>query len=289
MPAQPFWAGYQPGFRATDLPVGTPEFFEAVARYRYSSDPAIPELARFADWADRDVLELGCGIGTDGVSFARHGARYTGVDLSDRAVSLARLQFQQAGLPGRILRASVTELPIEAESQDLVYSCGVIHHLEDTQAAVDEMFRVLRPGGRAIVMVYHRDSLNYWLTIMLIRRTLALGLLVPGFSALARRLTGERPEVLEGHRELLRSHGLRYLTNRQLFLSNNTDGPGNPLSKVYSRGEATRMFARFSQAWTEVRFLNARIYPSGPWFAATRLGRRLARRHGWHLWVEAVR
>jgi SAM-dependent methyltransferase len=109
---QGFWTEYQPGFRFTDEPVGTPEFFLAVERHRYSLEPAIPQKARFGDWAGRDALEAGCGIATDGINFARHGANYTDVDFSDSAVSLAQRRFELEGLPGRIAQASVTELPV---------------------------------------------------------------------------------------------------------------------------------------------------------------------------------
>ena len=286
---QQFWTEHQPGFRFTSEPIGTEEFFTAVERHRYSLEPHIPQKARFGEWFGKDVLEAGCGIATDGINFARHGARYTGVDFSDSAVELAQRRFALEGVPGQIIQGSVTELPVPDESQDLVYSNGVIHHIPDTQRAIDEMHRVLRPGGRAVVMIYHRASLNYHVTIMLIRRALTLALMVPGVATLVARAAHEDPSVTEGHRRLLREHGLRYLSDRQLFLSNNTDGPGNPLSKVTSGAEAQRMFGRFSQVQTDTRYLNLRLYPGGQRFAATPLARRLERRYGWHLWIEAIR
>lgn len=284
-----FWAENQPGFRFTDLPVGSAEFFAAVEVHRYALEPAIKELVRFPLQAGRDVLEAGCGIATDGVNFARAGARYLGVDLSPSAVSLARRRFELEKLPGRIEEASITELPVTAASQDLVYSSGVIHHIPDTEHAVAEMHRVLRPGGRALVMIYHRDSLNYFVNIMGIRRALAAALLLPGFARLVARLTGEDEAILEGHRGLLEQHGMRYLTDRPMFLSNNTDGPGNPLSKVYSRADARHLFRDFSTVRTAVRYLNLRVYPGGERMASTRIARRLERRVGWHLWIDAVR
>ena len=164
---------------------------------------------------------------------------------------------------------------------------GVIHHLPETRRVVDEMHRVLRPGGTAIVMVYHRDSLNFYFSIMVLRRLLAATLLVPGADRALSKLTGEPVDVLRGHRELLAEHGLRYLADPRLFLSNNTDGPGNPLSKVYTRRSARALFGRFDEVETAVRFLNLRAYPAGERLGATRLARRLGDRLGWHLWVVA--
>ena len=77
-----FWTAYQPGFRVSDAPLASPEFFAEVEADRYSLEPAIEELARFESWANRDVLEAGCGIASDGMRFVRAGARYTGLDFS---------------------------------------------------------------------------------------------------------------------------------------------------------------------------------------------------------------
>jgi ubiquinone/menaquinone biosynthesis C-methylase UbiE len=281
-----FWTEYQPGFRVAD-PLGAADFYETVEGERYLLEPDILEMANFAAWRDRDVLEAGCGIATDAVQFARSGARYTGIDFSPTAVSHAETRFRAEGLNGKLVQGSILELPFAAESFDLVYSMGVIHHVPETERAVSEFYRVLRPGGRAIVMVYHRDSFNYRFTIMALRRALALLLVVPGADRLLGRVTGEAPDVLLGHRALLQQHGLSYLKDRQLFLNNNTDGPGNPLSKVYSRAQARELFAQFDEVRTAVRFLHLRSYPGGQRLARTELAQRLGRRWGWHLWVDA--
>jgi SAM-dependent methyltransferase len=284
-----FWTKYQPGFRATPAEVGTERFFREVEQDRYALEPHIPEVVRFADWRDRDVLDAGCGIGTDAAQFARAGARYTGLDFSPTALDLARRRFELAALEGAFVQGSVTELPFGDRSFDLVYSNGVIHHVPETERAVREFHRVLRPGGTALVMVYHRSSFNYRFTILVLRRSLAGLLLVPGASAAISTLTRESPELLEGHRRLLAAHGLRYLRDPQLFLSHNTDGPGNPLSKVFTRADARRLFDGFADVRTTVRYLNLRSYPGGRRLARTRLARRLQRRWGWHLWARAIR
>src|SRR4051812_3827885 len=202
-----FWHEYQPGFRFTDAPVGDPQFFADVEAHRYALEPHIPDIVQFERWAGRDVLEAGCGIATDGARFARAGARYTGLDGSETAVSLARHRFASEGLAGDIVAGPITALPFADSSFDLVFSHGVVHHIEDTQKAIDEFHRVLRPGGTALVMVYHRASLNYWVTIMGLRRTLAALLVLPGAPRAIGRLTGEPLDVLEGQRRLLREHG----------------------------------------------------------------------------------
>ena len=283
-----FWTSYQPGFRVTRAEVGTEAFFREVERERYALEPHIPEIVRFADWRGRDVLEAGCGIGTDAAQFARAGATYTGIDFSRTALDLARRRFEIDDLAGTFLQESVTDLPFSDGSFDLVYSNGVIHHIPGTEQAVREFRRVLRPGGTALVMVYHRDSFNYRFTILVLRRSLVAVLALPGAVRAVSALTREAPDVLDGHRRLLAEHGLRYLRDRQLFLSHNTDGPGNPLSKVYTRADLRRLFSEFADVRTAVRFLNLRIYPGGGRLAASPPARRLERRWGWQLYVRAT-
>ncbi len=284
-----FWTEYQPGMRSTDADPGSPEYFAEIDKYRYTLEPAIAELVGFERWTARDVLEVGCGMATDGARFVRNGARYTGVDFSPKALEFAQRRFELEGGQAQLLQASATDLPFADETFDLVYSNGVIHHLPETRRAVEEFHRVLRPGGTAIVMVYHRGSFNYFVSIMLLRRALAALLLVPGAVAVAAAVTGERRDVLDGQRALLRTHGVRYLADRKLFLSHNTDGPGNPLSKVYSRRTGAALFEPFGTVQTHVRFLNLRAYPAGEQLESLRAVRRLGRRYGWHLWLRATK
>jgi hypothetical protein len=122
---------------------------------------------------------------------------------------------------------------------------------------------------------------------MVLRRVLAGLLLVPGADRALSKLTGEQLDVLQGHKDLLRDHGVRYLTDWKLFLAHNTDGPGNPLSKVYSRRTGSHLFRAFDRVETEVRFLNLRAYPGGERLSAHPVAERLGRRWGWHLWIRA--
>ncbi len=255
-----FWTTYQPGFRFSEKEPGTPEFFSEVERHRYELEPHIRKIVDFPRWAGSRVLEVGCGVATDGLQFARARAKYTGLDSSERALDLARRRFEFEDAAGEFVAGSATNLPFDDETFDLVYSHGVLHHIPETRKAVAEMHRVLKPSGTALVMLYHRRSLNYYVNIL---------------------------AAIAGHRALLRAHGLRYLLDRSLFLSNNTDGPGNPLSKVYSRDEALTLFEPFASVNTTVRFLNLRVYPAGDRLARTRIATALERRVGWHLYVRA--
>lgn len=285
-----FWTKYQPGFRFAAATPGSKEFFEEVTAQRYALEPHIPDVVGFEQWSGGKVLEAGCGMATDGARFAASGADYTGLDFSPTALDLGRRRFAVDGLTGRFVAGSVTRLPFADETFDLVFSHGVIHHVDDTAGAVREFRRVLKPGGTVLVMLYHRHSLNYYVTIMALRRALVGLMMLPTASKAVARITGEPEDVLTGHRELLERHGARYILDRGLFLSHNTDGPGNPLSKVYSGDEARELFApSFPDVDVDVRYLHLRLYPGGPRLAATALGRMLERRIGWHLYVRGRR
>src|ERR671913_989818 len=165
-----FWQANPCGTKFTDAVMGSREFYERVAEHRYATEWHIPSAASFGRARGLKVLEIGCGLGTDGAEFARAGAVYTGVDLTDAAVSLARRNFEQQELPGEFRTADAENLDFADATFDLVYSHGVLHHTPDTVRAVREVHRVLRPGGRAVVMLYHRDSYNYRVNIRMLRR-----------------------------------------------------------------------------------------------------------------------
>lgn len=141
----------------------TLNWYTEVETYRYGTyAPWMPEVMEFAKHADHDVLEIGAGLGTDLSQFARHGARVTDLDLSSGHLEHAKRNFALRKLDGRFVHHDAEELPFEDASFDVVYSNGVIHHTPNTQQVVNEIFRVLRPGGRAILMVYAENSLHYW-------------------------------------------------------------------------------------------------------------------------------
>jgi ubiquinone/menaquinone biosynthesis C-methylase UbiE len=281
-----FWQAHPCGTKFTEAEEGSRGFFEAVEEQRYRTEWHIPEAAGFDKAKGLRVLEIGCGLGTDGAGFARAGAVYTGVDLTEAATSLARRRFELEGLAGEFRVADAEALEFADESFDLVYSHGVLHHTPDTAAAVREIHRVLAPGGRAVVMLYHRDSYNYRVNIGVLRRFGARLLRTEAGVRVAHRLTGEPVESLREHATRLREDAGQYLSAGE-FLSRNTDGAGNPLTRVYSRREARELFRDFPQVDFAVHFLNKRWLPVvGPLLSRASEA-RLASRWGWHLWIYA--
>lgn len=281
-----FWQANPCGTRFAEGEIGTREFFNAVERHRYQSEWHIPGAVNFPRWRDSDVLEVGCGVGTDAINFARRGARYTGVDLTEASIELVRRRFELEGLPANLRVADAEELPFADDSFDLVYSHGVLHHTPDTQRAIDEVHRVLKPGGAALVMLYHKNSYNYRVNIMTLRR---IGIRMLGFDwgpGLVHKMTGEDESRLRELQRIYRRDGRRLLSSEE-FLNQNTDGAGNPLARAYTRREALTMFKGFREVRTELHFLNKRWIPLIGRAIPRALERVLARLMGWHLWIIA--
>ncbi|MCA1584413.1 MAG: class I SAM-dependent methyltransferase [Acidobacteria bacterium] len=148
----------------TRHPVGSREFFDDLDDYRFEKLHYLPRLVNFSGFHGRRLLEVGCGIGTDLVRFARGGALVTGVDLSATAIELARQNFSLHGLCAEELKVDNGEQLSYADSSfDVVYAHGVMQYTNDAARLVRECYRVLTPGGHGIFMAYNRIS---WLGAM---------------------------------------------------------------------------------------------------------------------------
>lgn len=239
--------------------VGTREFFDAVEQHRYSEyAPWMSQLMGFDQFAGSRLLEIGCGMGTDLLQFARGGSRVTGVDLTPRSIELSRKHLELYGQHGDFAIADCERLPFTEESFDVVYSNGVLHHTPDTSGAVREIHRVLKQGGQARVMLYHRGSLAYWAQVVL------------------------RYGILRG--EFLRGKSPADIMSRQVEFN---EGGGCPLVKVYSRRETRELFSIFREVKIhteqltrpELYFLG-RVIPEN-------LFRRMRQNIGWNLIISA--
>ena len=167
-----YWNARIHDLEMTDKPVGTLEFFDDLDDYRFDKLSYLPKVVDFAGFRGQRLVEVGCGIGTDLVRFARGGARVAGVDLSETAVRMARQNMALHGFPADVfLLADGAALPFPDASADVVYAHGVLQYSADPHGIVAEARRVLRPGGTAIFMVYNRVS---WL--MALSKVMKVGL-----------------------------------------------------------------------------------------------------------------
>jgi ubiquinone/menaquinone biosynthesis C-methylase UbiE len=206
-----YWNAQPCGTQFTELPPGTKEFFDEVERFRYATQPFMERLCGFKKYRGKKLLEIGCGLGTDSLQFARNGAIVTGIDLTEEGPRLAKQRFDMEGLRGEFLAADAENLPFADNTFDVVFSFGVLHHTPDTQKAVNEVYRVLKPGGEIVIMLYHKHSLHTWIG-------------TPLFF-----LTGLANGKIRGYNDWVRVY----------------DGTSNPLGKAYSRSDARKLFSKF--------------------------------------------
>lgn len=159
---QRYWDARPCNVRHSPKPVGSREYFDEVEARKYRVEPHIPAFAKFERWRGLRVLEVGCGIATDTVNFARAGAHVTAVDLSAESLGIARERARVMGVSEQIefLQANAEELSsaLPDRQYDLVYSFGVIHHTPRPDRALAQMRGLIAPGGTLRLMVYHRRS-----------------------------------------------------------------------------------------------------------------------------------
>lgn len=142
------------------------------SKVRYNLEPFIIDFAKFDEYKGKKVLEIGVGLGADHQKFAEAGAILTGIDLTKRAIEHTTQRFKVFGLNSDLKVGDAENLPFEDNSFDLVYSWGVLHHSPDTPKCINEVFRLLKPGGEAKIMIYHKQSfVGYmlWLRYALLR------------------------------------------------------------------------------------------------------------------------
>ena len=183
--------------------------YDAQARMRYELEPYITEFADFEHAGGKRVLEIGVGLGADHQRFSEAGAELYGIDLTERAVEHTAQRLAAFGLSSRLSVGDAERLDFPDEYVDRIYSWGVLHHSPDTARAVQEVWRVLKPGGLASVMIYHKWSLvgfMLWVRYALLRLRPWLPL----------------ADIYAGHLE-------------------------SPGTKAYSVSEARRLFSRFTE------------------------------------------
>jgi len=211
------------------------KFFEKVEkRFRRHSPerqkPGTPILSNFIDYQTirgEKILDIACGTGFLTVEFARQGCEATAIDLTEYAVEATQKNLQLRGLNGTVLKMDAQQLEFPDNTFSFVSAHGCLMHMPDTERAIAEIRRVLKPGGGVYAWMYNKGW-YYWFNIIILRGILLGGFLRHGFSSLA-------------------------LTSRY------TDGihmEGNPHTKFYSAQEIKKMFsdAGFSYVKTEVLY-----------------------------------
>ncbi|MBT3221017.1 MAG: class I SAM-dependent methyltransferase [Proteobacteria bacterium] len=246
------------------------DFFKRYDEYRYRWEHHIPRCLDELNLAGKRVLEIGLGQGADSELLIRRGASWTGVDLTSESVKRVRIRLEVRRLPfDDIVKGSVLNLPFADSQFDLVFSHGVLHHVPNILRAQEEIHRVLKPNGELVVMLYSKRSLNYLVSIAILRR---MGLLTMATLGIEGR------GIYAKHLAQAKKMGLRRYLKLSGFVSRNTDGPENPYSKVYSSKDIEEDFPLFRIERLHRECMHAPPLPVQNLPGASLLG--------WHLWAH---
>jgi ubiquinone/menaquinone biosynthesis C-methylase UbiE len=191
------------------------DYFLAVERARYEQQPWQRGRFCFEQYAGQRVLEVGVGLGTDLVQFAKAGAVCHGIDITDRHLGMATRNFALRGLRVELKKGDAAHIDHPDGFFDVVYSFGVIHHIPDAPAVMREIRRVLKPGGRCLVALYHKGSF-FHLYMVLVRGLLQGRLFRLGYEGLMATVEGGADGVVT-----------------------------KPYVKLYGRGEARALLSDF--------------------------------------------
>jgi SAM-dependent methyltransferase len=248
-------------------------FFATYDGWRYRQERHILACLDRTDWQGRKVLEIGLGQGAESEQLIRRGAAWSGLDLTQESVDRVRARLAVRDLPyDDLRRGSALSIPWPDQTFDTVFSHGVLHHIPDIHRAQSEIRRVLKPGGTLVAMLYARSSLNYQVSIRVVRRAALLA------AYPVRRLGIVRSSpTMRQHLDNAEQVGLRRYLALEAFTHRSTDGPLNPYARVYSLREVARDFPDFVTVDAFKQYMHAPPLPVH--------GLPGARRLGWHLWV----
>jgi len=222
--------------------IGSEKFFNEVMGYRYNIyAPWLKKAIVRLEVRNKKILEVGCGMGMDLLQFAKRGAKVVGIDLVSYHIELAQELFKMkiSSRNYEIFQADAESLPFKNESFDLVYSFGVLHHTPNIKKAIREIWRVLKPDGKVMVGLYHRNSYYYWFNLFFIQ------------GIIKRRLHKMTMDEILRRTEFSRSEA-------------------KPLVKVYSRRDCYVLFKDFINVKVRTyHFTNDQIFPShiNPFFS----------------------
>ena len=156
--------------RPQNVEKGTWEYFRETDRrwfnwhrpFLHQKYPMMHEILDMRAYKGKKVIDIGCGVGTMFEQWSALGAEITGIDMAPKHVYLTHRRATMFNVRGRVFHGDAERLPFADRTFDFAYSWGVLHHTPDTRGAIQEVFRVLKPGGRFFIMVYHKHSWHYW-------------------------------------------------------------------------------------------------------------------------------
>lgn len=155
-----FWDNRPCNIRHSHRPIGSKEYFDEVEQKKFFVESHILSFTDFSQWKNKTVLEIGCGIGTAAINFAKHGAIYTGVELSEESLKLTKQRFNVYEQQGKFYSGNAEQLSdfLPEQKFDLIYSFGVIHHTLNPKQVINEMKKFMHKDTVLKIMVYAKYS-----------------------------------------------------------------------------------------------------------------------------------
>ena len=248
-----FWEANPLCAAAIPYSLGTKEYFEYYDQLREASENLrfSTSLHEYPLFPGKKVLDVGCGNGYVLGKYAQCGTHVYGVDITRTSIELCKRRFEYLGRRGHFYIANAEELPFGNETFDCACSMGVLHHTPDIKKAIGEIFRVLKPGGRLILMVYHRNSALYRFKFPLMR--------------------------------MMTGNSLQQIVNE-------VDGLGNPKGSVFSRTEIKNLLGSFKNLDVFAGSLQTwMVLPRGLRFIPDRMLRKFEKYLGWFLYVKGIK
>lgn len=234
-------------------PVGTKEYLEYYDKLREENESVefSYKLHEYKDFANKKVLDVGCGNGYVLSRYAKEGAETYGIDITETGIQICKNRFEFMNLKGNFVVGNAEELPFEDNFFDCVCSMGVLHHVPNTEKAVSEIHRVLKKDGRLIVMFYHRDSAFCNL-----------------YFSTVRMITGKTLEQC----------------------IDDYDGIGNPKGDVYSKKELGVLLNNFSDLDMFISYLVGEMtLPKIGKFIPKSLLKKYEDKYGWFLYAKGYK
>jgi len=280
-----YWDKNLCGSHFIDTDYLSTKFFDDYRTLRYEKTH---HLDIYIDWAsslEKDVLEIGLGVGADGTRWAKYAKSYTGVDLTNEAVNATKKHFELLGLKGNVKKGNAEKLDLKDNSFDIVYSHGVLHHTPNINSTFQEVSRVLKHEGEFILMVYSKGSFNWWIRIQIYFR---LRLIWKIFTSKISRIISNKKSLEENsstlslwdsHYNNFKKIGWSYLSWKN-FPHRCTDGPDCEIANAYYEKEIIKILKQNNLIAHKVKKAHFPISGRFP-----KLERFFARFIGFHLLI----
>ncbi len=280
-----FWDAEPCDSENSQRPSDTRDYYTDIEADRYAHQAHILEIMDWLEWKERNVLEIGTGVGTDARQMIMRGANYHGINIDQGSCDLTRKALNVFGLVGQVQQMSATDMVFQSDLFDIVFAFGVLHHIPDVHKAISEIRRVLKPGGHLLFMVYNRSSINYQIEIRYLRKWMLKFLAATPWLVHIMGKMGFPKVKLQQHIELYKKYGKM---SDDEWLSRNTDGPDNPYSRVYGREEIMTLLGQdFNILRNEVYFFDWRHWGVMGRMMPKALVNWLGKHWGWHRVVLA--